>query len=184
MRTELTDRFEDVEVKRVLYKGKDNPKQEFAEYLRDVEAVEKEIGFKTRRFEPRQSRPEASLESYGASEVVVEYLCDNFVSWEGGQIIRASVRDGLQAQRFLEHCLNNYGGMAGTPMQRKQSFDEIPFQVQESADGRKTLNLTTGADHPQIPWREMYNIFVDELNGRGTSTADKPTKWYQRLLRR
>ena len=180
----LTDKFEDVEVKRILYRAKDNPQSDFDEYMRDAEAVENGMGFKTRKFEPRQGRPEASLEPYGASEVVVEYLCDNFVNWGGGQIIRASVRDGAQAQRFLEHCLNNYGGMSGTPMQRKQSFDGIPFQVQESEDERRTLHLTTGANHPQILWREMYNIFVDELNGRGTSTADKTIKWYQKLLRR
>ena len=113
MKTELTDRFEEVEVKRALYRSKDNPRQDVDEYMRDAETVEKGMGFKTRTFEPRQSRPEASLESYGASEVVVEYLCDNFVNWEGGQIIRASVTDGAQAQRFLEHCWNNYGGLSG-----------------------------------------------------------------------
>jgi len=184
MRTELTDRFEDVEVKRVFYRSKDNPKNDLDEYMRDAEAVEKGMGLKARRFEPRQGRPEAFLESYRASEVVVEYLCDNFVNWVGGQIIRASVTDGRQAQRFLEHCLNSYGGLSGTPMQRRASFSDIPFQVQESEEGRRTLNLVTGAKHPTLMWREMYNIFVDELNGRDVSATDKPTKWYQRLLGR
>ena len=184
MKTGLTDRFEDVEVKRILYRAKDNPQYDFDEYRRDAEAVEKGMGLKARRFEPRQGRPEASLEPYGASEVVVEYLCDNFVNWEGGQIIKASVTDGRQAQRFLENCLNNYGGMSGTPIQRRASFSDIPFQVQESKEGRRTLNLVTGANHPTLRWREMYNIFVDELNGRDVSTTDKPTKWYQKLFGR
>jgi len=183
MKTELTDRFEDVQVNRVLYRSMDDPEQDLNEYMRDAEAVEKSMGFKTRRFEPRRDRPEASLGSYGASEVVIEYLCDNFVNWESGQIIRATVTDGAQAQRFLEHCLNNYGGMSGTPVQRRTFFGDIPFQVQESEEGRKTLNLVTGANHPALMWREMYNIFVDELNGRDVSTSNKPIKWYQKLLK-
>lgn len=181
MITELADRFEDVEVKRVLYNGKDSPQRDFDDFRRDAEAIEKSMGFGTRRFEPRQSRPEVFLESYGPSEVVVWYLCDNFVNWEGGQIIRASVKDGTQAQRLLEHCMNSYSGMSGTPIQRRSLFGNIPFQVLESKEGRRTINLLTGANHPQIMWREMYNIFVDELDGRDTHIA-RPTKWYQRLL--
>ena len=184
MKTELTDRFENIEVKMILYRAKDNPQKDLDEYIRDAEAIEKRMGFKMRRFEQGLGRPEAFLESYGAREVVVEYLCDNFVNWEGGKIIRASVTDGAQAQRFLEHCLNNYGEMSGAPIQGRHSFGDIPFQTKESEEGRRTLNLVTGAEHPQLMWREMYNIFVDELNGRGISAADIPKKWYQRLLGR
>jgi hypothetical protein len=96
--------------------------------------------------------------------VVVEYLYDSFVEWEGAEITRAMVKDGAEAQRFLEHCLSEYKPEKAKMLtgNRKCAFANIPFGVQESNNGRRLLNLETGATHPPV-WREMYKIIVGEI---------------------
>ena len=176
-------------MKRTIYGSKDNSRQEFDECMNDGKAVYKEMELKTRRFfEPKENRPEELIKLYNASEVVLIYVYDSIVKWEGGQIIRATVRDGAQARIFLEHYLKICGEMAcaeiGIPIPRSYSLSAIPFHTQESEEGRRTLNLVYEANYPRILFRELYQIFVDELNGRHNSLTNKSKKWYQILLGR
>ena len=162
--TEVRDEFEDMDIKRNIYSPENGLEQNLDEFMRDDESVKKRVGRETRKYEPKHDKPMKYLEYYGFSDVTISYLCDDYTQWQGSQIIRASVVDGAQAQRLIESCLNNYSKMSKTSIKRETPFENIPFETLESIDGRKTLNLVTGANHPEIGWREMYNIFVDELN--------------------
>jgi len=151
--------FEDVRFERTLYESK-NREIDFEALGADMENVEKP--YKQKTFESKSDSHENILETYGPGEIVIEYLADNFVGLEGGQIIKAKTRDGKQSKRFLEYALNNFGGLSRTPMQMYQAFGRIPFAVRESINDGRVLNLMTGVHHPEILWREMFNIFIEE----------------------
>lgn len=181
VKTETDMSFRGIGYKVIEYKPGKNPQEDLEEFLEDDKRIQQEMGVKTRRFENRTGRPEPILETYGPSEVILSYLCDDYISsWQGAKIIRAPVKYGREATTLIEHILNTQGKMLGTPFQRYQPLAEINFDLEESTKGRRTLNLITGANHPQLMWREMYNIFVAE----NPSTTEKPTRWYDRFFRK
>lgn len=206
MKTELTDKFEDVEIRRFLY-GKyrvmkvqdtvdgqlifpwhelplspDALREDFEEYVKDIQSIEKEIAFDRRIFLNREGDPGKVLQKYGPSTVVVDYMCDNFVDWQGGQIYRVDVKDGSQAQRLLEYCLNNYSMKPEIVKSSHQPFDKIPFGLLEALQAGRTLYLGVGVCVPTSSWREGYRIFVDQKSDLGRNTEIKSPSWYSDMF--
>lgn len=137
-------------------------------FMADDDAIEWEMGSKGRRFEPREGEVRALLETYGPNGITLSHLSDNYLSPEEGHIIRASsLGSGEQAMEFIEYCLNSVGKMAGMPLRRYQRFSYIPFHAWEHIDGKRTLRLGTAAEHPEIAWREAWNIYVAESWEKG-----------------
>ncbi|MBN2330905.1 MAG: hypothetical protein JXC85_03750 [Candidatus Aenigmarchaeota archaeon] len=132
-------------------------------FFRDDKEIHESMG-PYKRFKPISDRPEKLLRTYQSNEVVFSYLCDDYTSFMGGKIIRASlIENGEKSIAFIEHVLNNHSNMLGEMIQGYQPFGNIPFKISESVYGRRTANLLTGANHPNILWREMWNIYVSEI---------------------
>jgi hypothetical protein len=162
MKSESNGTFEGIEFKINEYMPEGETAEGLDEFLADDRRIQQEMG-DANRFADTRERPEMKIATYGPNEVILSYLCDDFTDWKGGKIINAPmVKDGRASIYLIEYFLNNCSSMSGTPLQRYQSFKDIPFGISESVYGRRTLNLITGATHPEIGWREMWNIFVAE----------------------
>ena len=138
-------------------------KEEFLQWNTHNDQIENRMG-KDRKFKRMWfSGPERRLADYSRSEVIFSYLCDDLKEYMGAKILQVEeVRTGKHATKLIEHVLNNYSLMSGTPLQGYQKFCDIKFKSSESKKARRTINLQTGAIHPEIPWREMWNIYVSE----------------------
>ena len=107
--------------------------------------------------------PEWKIMNYSRNEVVLSYQCDDYTDYKGSKIIHAKdVKDGANAIEVIEYVLNEHSNMLKNYIKKHQAFCHIPFMALESKKKRRIMNLQAGALHPQIPWREMWNIYVAE----------------------
>lgn len=166
MKTETTQILVGIECKVLEYKltGNDKPIAILDSFRADLDQLAQDL---IGRFDGFVGvggvRPEELLLPYGKSGVLWAYAHDNFVAFDGAKIVQATVEDGRQAVMLIEHCLNHCTQWAGTPLQRYRALSRIPFRVGQAIDGRKVLNLLTGAEHPHLLVRERCFIYIVEL---------------------
>ena len=160
--------FEDIGFVTMFYKGPS--KEALMKFIEDDEKIERKIW--DFEFEVRDKPVEEVLERYWLNRIILVYLADNYVNWEVAYIVMAPfIKDGTQAKRFIEFCLNYIKALPAS-ITGYHTFEKIPFQIMEQKE-RRILNLITGADHPEIFWRERYTIYVEERKPQKTTAESE-----------
>lgn len=107
------------------------------------------------------------LSPLGPCTLHLGYTCDDYASWQGSKQLEATLANGNQAFALLEYMLNNFSNQKELQqLAEPQSLDNILFAKSMTLQSPYVLELTTGAEHPQLAWREMYHIFVVEHTSR------------------
>jgi hypothetical protein len=125
------------------------------------DTLQRELQLKGRALVQTTKKANDLFDGVNSCNLAISYLCDDFVSFQGAFIIRAdNIPSGSQARDLLEHCLNTHGRMATSPFYKPQKFGDIEFLVNETKSEPKVYHVVTGANHPEIVWREMYSIIL------------------------
>jgi len=162
MKVETTGTFEDITFERTVYSMVSYPERAYEAFNSHDGKILREMGVKTRNFVPSKGRLDSLLEDYGPSDVALSYACDDYSLPVEGHIVRGSVKDGKQALRFIEYCMHDHGPISQRPVNPQIPIGDIPFDINQALEGRRTITLITGAVHPEIAWREMYHIIIAE----------------------
>ena len=118
-------------------------------------AIQRELNLKGRTLVQTTKTANDLFDGINGCNLAISYLCDDFVSFQGAFIIRAdNLPLGRQARDILEHCLNTHGRMATSPFYKPQKLGDIEFLVNETKSEPKVYHVVTGANHPEIVWRE------------------------------
>ncbi len=123
-------------------------------------ALQRELRLKGRPLIQTTQKINEVSQGIGRCNLAVSYLCDDFTSFQGSFIIRADIPSGNQAVDLVEHCLNAHGKMSTSPLYKPQKITDIEFLINETRNEPRVYHIITGANHPEIMWREMYSIIL------------------------